>query len=223
MVLYTIPYFFIRRHVIERLPLIYNIGFKKSFKREKEYYEVILKTLIGSLTSGKKENVLEQIKGKIRHIDDFVPKYVLYLVDKGEDEKLLKVLLYDYFDIYPYDDNSIKRMIRVARKICVYVLLFSSFVILVLGSIQLVIGANDLIFEVANKNSFVIEFSASIKLPVWLYEMLMGMVGFIMYLVAACVAMRMNSDRYSVRKKQIEQMINMKVKSYDKRKDKYVY
>ena len=193
--------------------LIYNAGFKSNFKREKEYYEVILKMFIGSLVSEKNENVLKQIKGKISHTDDFVPKYVLYLVDKGEDEKLLKVLLYDYFDIYPNDDNSINRSARVLTKGIICILLFMAIAFFIWGCICLYMGVEELIL--GSHNGFRIDNVC--------YEILSGILCFVLYLFTIWITKIINNDRYTTQKKKIEKMIRKKIDTYDRKHDEYVY
>ena len=123
---------------------IYNTFFKRSIKREREYYNKILIPFVENLKSGN-EDALQEVKSQIKYTDECIPKYILYLVDISQhqidstitDKKLSKVLIYDYMDIYPNNDNRMIRVARESMKVLVYLLLFLAFGFLIMGSISI--------------------------------------------------------------------------------------
>ena len=95
---------------------------------------------------------------------------------------------------------------------------FLAFIILVFGSIICVAVFNKL-FPIGTGK--IIDLAAfNIKS---LQELFLGIGCMVVYVVTIYVAMIINQDRYTAKKKKIETMINRKVKDYDKHVEDYVY
>lgn len=204
---------------------IYKKIFKNGFKREQEYYRKVLLPYVEKNKSGN-ANALHEIIIQIKRTDEYIPKYIWYLIDKSQNQTdnatsnddLHKVLIYDYLDIYPNDDNMMGRLAGIVTKIATDVMTFLAFIILVFGSIICVAVFNKL-FPIGTGK--IIDLAAfNIKS---LQELFLGIGCMVVYVVTIYVAMIINQDRYTAKKKKIETMINRKVKDYDKHVEDYVY
>ncbi len=198
--------------------LIYKAFFKKAIDREKNYYEKILKPFIEKCKVEDEKIALREIKNQIHHTDEFIPKYILYLMDEAkkntvndnaiEDMKLIKVLKCDYFDLYPNDEYLLIRLLKVFSKMLHCIIIFVAFLFLLVGGESFYNGFADL-------------FSSNWS---WLsmYEFAIGVIGFVMYIVCIHVVLLFDRDRYTIKKSKIERMVNKKVRAYDKRCNMFV-
>lgn len=199
--------------------LIYKIFIKKAIEREKKYYEIILKPFIEKCIAEDEQNALREIENQIHHTDEFIPKYIVYLIDEAKknaesnevtaDNKLIKVLKVDYLDFYPNDEYSLMRLIKFLTKMSNCIILILSFLFLFFGCKSLLDGFVDL-------------FSSN-WLWISIYKLLLGILGFVMYFVGICFVLLLDRDRYTIRKSKIEKIINKKVKLYNKKCTKFVY
>lgn len=205
--------------------VIYKIGFKSDRKREKKYYEKVLQPFVKAISQDSNVNILKFIKRITTRTNDYVPKYIFYLVDQKKSEDLKKVLLYDYFDIYENDVNMIGYIFRVGQKILTYCLVFAGVLWLYAGCLSILAGTSELVLLVSNnvfgniiKNKM--ELSGS--------EQSFGEIGkgivfiFFSYLTVVFFK-RMNMDRYKIGRIQIEKTIKKYVAYYDKYAKHYIY
>lgn len=203
---------------------IYKKIFKNGFKREQEYYRKVLLPYVEKNKSGN-ANALHEIIIQIKRTDEYIPKYIWYLIDKSQNQTdnatsnddLHKVLIYDYLDIYPNDDNMMGRLAGIVTKILTFIIIFLAFTFLVSGSLHLATMINNLFLVGSGK----IKLSA-INITNG-HELLLTLVCFILYIVTICIAMFINQDRYTAKKKKIKKMVKRKVNAYDKRIKNYVY
>lgn len=214
--------------IITTCTLIYNTFFKGRYKREREYYNKVLMPFIKKLKAGN-ENALKEIKKKISTTDEFVPKYVIYLMDSARntkdaklvDEKLAKIFIYDYLDIYPNDNNRMSKLMRIICKIAEYALCIAAYFFLLHGCIYIVMALGFFCVNVYDRRVDLLSASKTDMRIVYL--ILVAIVCFAVCYGVLFTIKIINDDRYTIQKKEIEKMIQKKVKIYDKRHDKYVY
>ena len=186
---------------------------------------MVLIPYIQAYKSGN-ENALQDIINQIKRTDEYVPKYIWYLIDEFQNkthnvtssERLQKVFIYDYLDIYPNDDNMMSRLARIIIKILTYIIIWLAFTFLVMGSVSFAVVINKL-FPIGTGK--IIDLLA-INITS-LHELLLGIGCMVLYVVTIYAAIIINQDRYTAKKKKIESMINRKVKDYDKHVEDYVY
>ena len=108
---------------------IYKILFRSDAKRVEKYYEEILKPFIIDYHKDRNMNVINFLDNKAERDNDVIPKYIFYLIDNGKEksEDLKKVLLYDYIDIYPNDNNKMLRFMEMISKFLAFVMVAMSF------------------------------------------------------------------------------------------------
>lgn len=215
---------------------IYKKIFKNGFKREQEYYKKVLQPYVEQDKS-RNANALQKIIIQIKRTDEYIPKYIWYLIDESQNridnetnnetnnatdnatsnDDLHKVLIYDYLDIYPNDDNMMGRLAGIVTKILTFIIIFLAFTFLVFGSLHLATVINNLFLVGSGKiNLSAINITNG-------HELLLTLVCFILYIVTICIAMFINQDRYTAKKKKIKKMVKRKVNAYDKRIKNYVY
>lgn len=162
---------------------------------------------------------VKEIKEQIRRTDDSIPKYVWYLVDKNKDKKLKKVLKMDYLTIYPNENNKMCFIITLVDKILRYLLLFMLCVLLFMGAALILQGIFGISFSVYQGQS--IEFKDNMQF--FCFEIFFGIGCWVSCFLIGYGVINMRGDRYSLKKKDVKNMINKKVKAYNKRYDKYIY
>lgn len=224
---------------------LYKIFLKKGFKREQEYYKKVLMPYIEAYRS-RNEKALQDMIKQIKRTDEYIPKYILYLIDISQNqttqikmkqvkktikinqtiqinntednEKLQKVLIYDYLDIYPNDDNIIGKIESVGVKILIYTMYFAALFFLLSGAAYISVA---LINIFPMKIGRIFDLSAINSTSG--YYLVSGLFYMLIYLIIICATLLINGDRYTTNKKKIEKMIERKIKVYDRKIHKYVY
>ena len=99
---------------------IYKVALQKGHNREEAYYEQILKPFIVELHKNSNINPIKFLQKMAKRNNDNIPKYIFYLMDKKENEKLKKVIITDYLEFYHNDDNVMSKVGRIINKVVVY-------------------------------------------------------------------------------------------------------
>lgn len=201
---------------------IYKVLLKKGEDREQEYYTKLLKPFIHTLRNNKDIDAVKFVKANAWFANDCVPKYVIYLVDKGESEILKKVLIHDYFSLYNNNENRIENMIDKICNLMIWVLSGIALYFLFYGCFAIVLGAFGLlvVIIVPILTKQVIKQS---DIMLGLEMIIIGGIGFfITWLIKKAVRV-LDEDRYTFKKKKIESKIRRKVKYYDKHKEQLIY
>ena len=155
--------------------------------------------------------------------NDNIPKYVFFLMDDGESEKLKKVLIYDYFDIYPNDSTKMNQIMSIINKSIIYIQFGLSIACIFGGAmcvVQAIINFGADIYWGVRGTVSIDNFSMSNWM---LYTLQIG-TGIFLWIVAVGVvtyAKYIDKDTYTVKEKKIKKMISKKIKIYDKKSKKY--
>ncbi len=203
--------------------VIYKLVIKNIHKREDEYYKKVLKPFIIEYSNNKNINAAKYIKRIVNREDDYVPKYIFYLLDNNSKEELKKVLIMDYFDLYNNDTNNIMRVSNYLQKALLYVGMIFVLIFLSVGIGLLVLCILSLII------SLLCEICKSgvegIKLIDWEMYINSGSAGGLCVLIGYGIAklhLKVNIDRYSIKEKFIKKIIDKKVEEYRKYYNEYV-
>lgn len=211
-------YISVATSIITFITLIYNVGIKKGRKREQQYYEKVLQPYIRKVS--KKENVdaVSIVEKLVKRDDDDIPKYVTYLIksdDEEKEEKIRKVLLYDYFCLYPNDSNNQFMIIESVLKILYYIIFFISLFCLFSGVFYFEEGMRYILtLSINNTWNYLID---------CLDIVLIGIVLFVISIGLLRLSALWNDDRYTINKKRIIQLINRKIKRFDKHSKDYFF
>ena len=137
------------------------------------------------------------------------------------DEKLAKIFIYDYLDIYPNDNNRMSKLMRIIREIMEYVCVFVAYFFLLLGCIFIVMALRSFCVNVYDRR---VGLLSDPKTNMVVIHLILFAIAFWALCYGTLFTIKIiNDDRYTIQKKEIEKMIQKKVKIYDKRHDKYVY
>lgn len=206
--------------VITAGTLIYKLGFKNDYAREKRYYKKVLKPFMKALTKNENMNVMEKCKELVKRMDDDVPKYVVFLIKENSVDDLKKVMICDYFDIYENDDNKIRRIIEIIGKLSQYIgiaLMFFLMFCAYLCFMTIVYYGISVLGALMSGEKCVTEMQ---------YLLLTGIMTAISvgtFFIIFYSVKKDNMDRYTTKKDKIEKMIKNKTKYYDKNQSKLIY
>lgn len=197
--------------------------FGKSQKREKGYYEKVLKPYALEVSKNKKVRTLSIVKSLVDRNDDDIPKYIFYLLDNEQEEELNKVLIYDYWSLYPNDDNTVYQVVDGFMKLVYYLLFFMALYSMVCGILYVLNGFSEMLLLLIDllRNGMIEGGIAKGILDV----------AKVFFVGACCLGVgvgifikntSMNEDRYDIKTKKITSMIKRKVRRYDKSRDKFL-
>ena len=192
---------------------IYKMLFRSDAKRVEKYYEEILKPFIIDYHKDRNMNVINFLDNKAERDNDVIPKYIFYLIDNGKEksEDLKKVLLYDYIDIYPNDNNKMLRFMEMISK-------FLAFVMVAMAFSFLLYGAVCISFSLILFLQFI---SENIRLA---FELLgLSIICLAFSGVSIQITRLINEDMYTLKEKRMRKLIQRKTKYYDKNITKYIF
>ena len=197
--------------VIGLIITIYKV-FLKNTKRAERYHEDILKPFIKDYRKKKNVNVIKFLNKKAERDNDAIPKYIFYLKDKGKEkaEDLKKILLYDYSDIYPNDNNKILRLLEMISKCLVFGLFVMSFSFSIYGAVCLSFGLISLSQFFLWNNMVPLEVLG------------LSIICFAVSMIVMQMTRVINVDMYTLNEKRIQRIIERKIKCYDKNSAKYI-
>lgn len=201
--------------IVTFITLIYNLGIKKSIKREAIYYKKVLQPFILKLSQNSEVNAIKIVKKLAERDNDNIPKYITFLIDNGESDILKKVLICDYIELYPNDSNDLTKIINSAAKLMYYLLIFLSLFLIVVGTIIVTDGLVDLC-SLRDGISLKIMYK-NVELLTWQWHLVRSICGVICWGASILILKYnrlTNTDRYALSKNKIKNMINKKVKKY---------
>ena len=197
--------------------------FGKSQKRERGYYEKVLKPYVLELSKNKKLSTLNIVKGLVDRKDDDIPKYIFYLLDNGQEEKLNKVRICDYWSLYPNDNNTVYKVGDGFMKLWYYGLIVGAFYFMVCACLYFVNGLSSVISLL---NDFFQNKMLEGGLREGVKDVLEVFVTSAFCLVFGIGATKfsdfLNEDRYEIKTKRIIAIIEKRVKKYDKLSDEFI-
>ena len=206
------------------LTTIYKICFKNEISRSAAYYNKVLVPFV--IKYKKKSNIkpTKFLKSVVKRNNDNIPKYIFYLMEKEDDEKLKKVLIYDYFDIYNNDDNTMTRIMRGINRAIAYFLFFISFFALFESCYCMSIVVYTVLalgYQLISKemNSLIIQ--TELKGNIF-WMAVIAIILFGISLLCVVIAREINVDTYTLKEKKIKRLIERRVKTYDKKKEMFV-
>lgn len=209
--------------VIATIATLYKVLFKNNEKKSMQYFEKILLGFVNAHYINNNMDCIKYIRNRISRKNDYIPTYLHYLVDNNDNSKLKKVLLYDYCRFYKNDDSNLSKILRVTEKIMYYILLF-----LYAGSIILLMFEclGGVIFFIFHFKSLVSEtvsvFGLSFTMIAWYLIFFIGIIiVIIVYALMISFFQNFHEDDYTLKTKNIEKLIEKKVKYYDKNHKKF--
>ena len=215
---------------------IYKKLFNGERKRKQKYYESLLRPFIIKYRFKPTTDAIEFVINNMEGIDDAIPKYVFYLIDlhtkqlkelsqqEGTEqllnifnEKLTKILITDYLNLYPNEHTRTCNVFELTRKLLNYILLFLSFVSLFVGAFMIVGGFLSFVLCFFTQTATLLDDSLN---NFW--EFISGVIISFVGLIFAVLSDQLNEDMYTTKKKAIEKLVSKKIKRYDKSINNYV-
>lgn len=215
---------------------IYKKLFNAERKRKQKYYESLLKPFIIEYRFNPTIDAIDFVINNMEGIDDAIPKYVFYLINlhtkQKKDlsqqetpeqpsnefkEKLAKILITDYLNLYPNEHTRTCNVFELIRKLLNYILLFLSFVSLFVGAFMIVGGFLSFVLCFFTQTSTLLDDSLN---NFW--EFISGVIISFIGLIFAVLSDQLNEDMYTTKKKMIEKLVSRKIKRCDKRINDYI-
>lgn len=208
----------------------YNVFLKGEHSRKQEYYKEVLKPFLVEYSKNPNISAVGFIRSRVDRNNDNIPKYIFCLADstylQGEEtnskpfsqvqqkeeaeknEKLRKVLLYDYWKMYPNVYNRKLALFKTVRNMLSAVIFLMSYCFIFLGAtkvargVLLVVPGDTAVVILLAKmllnilGGFGIAFVGVI--PVWISDRLVY------------------DDMYTTKKKRIDKLIEKKISEFEK-------
>ncbi len=195
---------------------LYNVVIKDSRKRELEYYEKVLKPFADEFVKDQDIDALEFLQPQLTREEDYIPRYIFYLMHKNKSKKLKRVLLNDFVDLYKNDRNNLFFIIEYIGKMFFYAF---SFVVMYFIGAGLTIIWLKLITLVINILLTIKEADISILIQSISSDARDAFIGGVCILIGVFF-MKINYivhvDRYSLMKTEIKRIVKRKNKEYKK-------
>lgn len=199
--------------IIGVIVTIYKMLIENDKKRVEKYYEEILKPFIVEYHKNKSINVNKFLNKKAERSNDAIPKYIFYLKDKGEDraEDLTKILLVDYLDIYPNDKNKIMNFFEMISRLVGFSAFVMSFTLWVYGAFCLIFSLIIFLQFLLDKNSLSLDLFG------------MSIFCFIFSIAVMQITRSIDYDMYTLKEKEVQRIIERKIKYFGKNSTKYIF
>lgn len=185
---------------------------EKNTKLSDDYFQNVLSVYAKKYKCNININPLNFIKRKFDLSDYFIPSYIFYLVDKGEKEKLHKILMVDYNEKFPSKTNSIFNGIYNISTLAIFILLFIycifTTVVVISGGLLVICLIFDIIFSGKIDINYIRGIGISILICIITISFILVSRNFI-------------EDDYTMKIKYIEKIIKRKVRIFDKDKNNY--
>lgn len=184
-------------------------------KLSQDYFEKLLSIYIKEYKENKKLNPIKFIKKRFNISDYFIPSYVFYLVDKGEKEKLHKILIVDHRDKFPNKKNRIALGINNISLLLVGIISFIYYFVLAISIVGMVFTIICLIVDLAFSKTMNIENVHNLEI-------------ILLVIVASAIIIwnffniTSKSDDYNFKIKHIKKIIKRKEKQFKKSKGYYI-
>ena len=207
---------------IAALTALYKMCFKREHNRVEKYYENILCPYLIAYKQNKNVYAVKFLKKKIQYSEEYVPKYILYLIEHQKKEELHKVILYDYYDLYKNEDNTRAQFMDGMIKIGTYIEFFISLICMfycfffLTNAVTVLLGQQPLFANLLKEEG--------ILFSKWMISLAYVFGAAIMGGLAALVGMLskvISFDRYTLNKRKIKQHIALKIKAYDRKNEKW--
>lgn len=184
-------------------------------KLSQDYFEKLLSIYIKEYKENKKLNPIKFIKKRFNISDYFIPSYVFYLVDKGEKEKLHKILIVDHRDKFPNKKNRITLGINNISLLLVGIIAFVYYFVLAIAIVGMVFTIIFLIVDLAFSKTMNIENVHNLEI-------------ILLVIVASAIIIwdffniTIKGDDYNFKIKHIKKIIKRKEKQFKKSKGYYI-
>lgn len=182
-----------------------------SIKRVRTYYKKLIIPYLNELIKNKNIDSCEFIKKQYKRTNENIPKYITYLVDINDNERLKKVLLYDYCFIYKNEKNNTLNFLNNFKSVTTFILNLLVIATLALSGLFITMFlylSCEEIINVFNKNPF--DFKNSIS------YLVLSVFLFLLSLFLFNIIPNLSQDAYTLKLYDIKKRVNEKVDWYDK-------
>lgn len=197
-----------------------NKEYKSYLGLNKLYFEQLLVPYITHYRRDRNINPIRYIKKNNIHEKQFIPTYILYLIDEGKREELNKVLIVDYVNIFNSQINAFMginyKIINLIKEIFfIFVFVYiTTFLFFCLEKIISIIS-NYNIFNLDGAFNFLLMIVLSLIITI-----IFSILGLILMKYTIINSIR-EGDMYTNEKKFIYRQIKYKIKTYSKKSDKW--
>lgn len=211
--------------IFTSVTLVYKLIIKNGNKKEQKYYEDLLKPFVKILCENKQKDAIKFVRSTLDFSDDCIPKYISYLIRANNsenkelrDDKIKKVMICDYLDIYENDKKIYKNGINFIYRFVYYIYIVLGILSLTAGSALIGVGLMSAIISSYNRL-----LSSNIEIIAFTNTIITGGALITFSFLAYLFIDLWNYDRYTLSNKKIERIINKRIKSYEKINKKFFY
>ncbi len=186
-----------------------------SIKRMRKYYKKLIVPYVNEQIRNKDIKTCEFIKNRYKRTNENIPKYVTYLIDNNDNDRLNKVLLYDYCFIYKNERNNTLNFFNNFMGILKFILNLSTVIILVFSGLSFAMFlylSGEALINLFNKNLL------DIRNPI--PYLILFIFLFFLSLLMFKWNLKLSLDVYSLKLDDIKKNINDRIDWYDKQYNK---
>lgn len=207
--------------VIAFLVTYFNKEQNKYIKLIDSYFDKVLVQYVHLYNEDNKINPLDFIKENYSMKDYYIPSYIFYLVKLEKKVELHKVLLEDYRNRFPNNTNCIFKTIDNLLYIYSFLeILVFSILFLVPVLVVILISLNIISVIITNFSKGFKEGILSSVVGVIVIGVVVIIIFFIFKYLSKVISKDMK-DEYTMKKNEIEELINKKVKNYNETINEY--
>lgn len=219
---------------IAAIGVLYNTYFKKSDVRVRKYYEEILCPFIEKYSpktpqQQPNKKAIKWVKSKVKRSDETVSKYVTYVLEHKSINDAEKVLLTDYYSLYDNKGNRFCNNLGKFQTLLSQISLLYSIVLIIMActlfSVKIVTYITYIINSLDRISNTITSIANSFpnclinELKAYVLVLSLYFVG--TYL--SKLSFYSDSDMYTLNIRQIEKLIDRKIKEYDKKNTDYFF
>ena len=206
---------------------IFNLEKNKIDKLKEEYFKNLLIVYINEYKKHKKLNAVKFINKRYTMNNYFIPSYIFYLADENKKELLHKVLIVDYRNNFPRKRNSISNVISsidgILRIVSIYISDFVRALYIIALPLSFIFLILTIIFNIYGVNRSVT--IAGIQISDIQFSILTIITIIIILLILKYMQKKIINkvyDDYTMKKGEIEKVLEKKEKEYSASNDYYI-
>ncbi|HDK7140060.1 TPA: hypothetical protein PTV74_003940 [Clostridium botulinum] len=212
--------------IVTVIVTFFNKEQKKYEELSQNYFKEVLVPYFNEYRKNNNLNSIKFIKRKCNNKQYYIPHYILYLIDNDNKQLLHKVLIVDYWKIYPNNLNNILKAINSLSEIFKFLIIFiyiiSSFIFIyaILQSISFIWSE---IFWISKGGSAIITIG-NISIPSILEGIILLIIGLLALSYSRfAYSFTLNHivDEYTININKINKILKRKEKIFIKSNAKY--
>ncbi len=211
--------------IVTVIVTLFNKEQKKLEELSQIYFKEILVPYINEYRKNNNLNSIKFIKKRYGNKEYYIPHYILYLMDNNNKDLLHKVLIVDYWKIYPNNENSVSNTINSLTMIFNFLVIFSYiimgsiFAFFIIQSIKFI--CSELWINRGVSITITIGNSSIPGVLEYIILLISGLLALVYSKFAYSFTLKYTKDEYTININKIDKILKKKEKKFDKSSKEY--